>query len=111
MELSDSKVSRNQVLLLVNVRDVRAVGLFADDRDSVRVLGADAFSLRLAFLCLLTRRNQTQCMRGTFKGLQLQQQTNTSRLHDSRRNLVAPDTVSLHEKTRVTWRQTSVTVP
>ena len=37
-ELPDSKISRNQVLFLVNVCDVRSGCFLSDDRNAIRVL-------------------------------------------------------------------------
>ena len=47
-ELAHGQVRGHQVLLLVDVGDVAAVVLLADDRDSVRVLCPDALRLGLA---------------------------------------------------------------
>ena len=50
-ELPSGQVSRHQVLLLVNIRNIAPAGLLHDDRDPVRVLLADPHRLRLALLC------------------------------------------------------------
>jgi len=49
-ELSNSEVGGNQVLLLVDSRNVGFLDLLADDGDAVRVLLSDAFSFSLTLL-------------------------------------------------------------
>ena len=49
-ELGYSEVGGNQVLLLVDVRDVAVGGLLGDDWDAVGVLEADALGFSLAFV-------------------------------------------------------------
>jgi hypothetical protein len=49
-ELADGEVGGDQVLLLVDSRDVRLLHLLADDRDAVGVLLPDALGLSLALL-------------------------------------------------------------
>ena len=52
MELTDGKISGHQVLLLIDVGYIRSVGLLADYRNTVGVLGTNPLGLRLSFFCL-----------------------------------------------------------
>jgi hypothetical protein len=40
-ELADSEISRNEILLLVDCRNVGLLDLFADDGNAIRVLGTN----------------------------------------------------------------------
>ena len=48
VKLPHSQVGWYQVFLFVNVRNVRPIGLFANDGDAVGILGANALCFRLS---------------------------------------------------------------
>jgi len=48
MELADSQVGWNQVLLFVNIRNIGTIRLFANHRHSIGILGTDTFCFRFA---------------------------------------------------------------
>lgn len=50
VKLADGQVGGDEVLLLVEVGDVALLGLLHDDRDPIRILGADARSLGLTLV-------------------------------------------------------------
>ena len=47
-ELPSGQVSRHQVLLLVNIRDITSIRLFANYRDPIRILASYTLSLALS---------------------------------------------------------------
>ena len=55
-KLAYGQVLRDQVLLLVNVGDIGALVLLANNGDAVRVLGPDALRFAFAFFCVYPQR-------------------------------------------------------
>jgi len=52
VKLSHGQIRRYQVLFLVNVGNVRAIRLFANNGDAVGILGPDALRFGLALFCV-----------------------------------------------------------
>jgi len=58
MKLPHGQVCRYQIFFLVDIGNVGSIGLFAYHRNSVGVLGADAFCFRLALFCRVCCRKR-----------------------------------------------------
>jgi hypothetical protein len=59
MELPHSQIRRHKILLLVNVWYIRTIGLFANNRNAVRILGSNALCFALSLFWCERRRETT----------------------------------------------------